>query len=136
MEKNEFRVYARRHKPEKGTKHSTPLTHDQEFELSPKLIEIHSGKGTFDLENVQPVIDDLNIPIALRKGVRTCTNHPISNFCSYEGLSPPYQAFVLALDSVQVPKWRKAVSEEIGALEKKWPLGNLRTSFWKETCWL
>ena len=74
-----------------------------------------------DFENTRPVIDDSNIPIDLRKGVRSCTIHPISRFVSYEGLSPSYHAFVSDLDNVQVPnsiqealkdfEWRKAVSE-------------------------
>ena len=92
-----------------------------------------------DLQNTAPVIDidDSNIPIALRKGVRSCTSHPISRFVSYEGLSPSYHAFVSALDNVRVPnsiqealkdsEWRKAVSEEISALEKNgtWVISEL-----------
>ena len=31
--------------------------------------------------------NDLDMPIALRKGVRSCTQHPISNFISYNKLS-------------------------------------------------
>ena len=121
----EFRVYARRKRPEREIEHSTQLTH------------IHPGKGTFDLENTAPITDDSNIPIALRKGVRTCTNHPICRFVSYEGLSPSYQTFVSALDNVQVPnsiqealkslEWRKTFSEEIKALEKNgtWVISDL-----------
>ncbi|KAF7807385.1 putative protein phosphatase 2C 39 [Senna tora] len=40
----------------------------------------------------------LSPPIAKRKGVRTCTLHPISQFVSYEKLSPKFQAFVSNLD--------------------------------------
>ena len=32
--------------------------------------------------------DDLGIPIALRKGVISCTKHPISNYLGYSKLSP------------------------------------------------
>ena len=59
---------------------------------------------TSNCENTASVIDDSNIPIALRKGVRSCTSHPISKFVSYEGLSPTYHAFVSAIDNVQIPK--------------------------------
>ena len=31
--------------------------------------------------------DDLNLPIAIRKGVRSCTHHPISQFVSFYHLS-------------------------------------------------
>ena len=37
--------------------------------------------------------EQLDIPIALRKGTKTCTKHPISKFLSYAKLSPTYQAF-------------------------------------------
>ncbi|KAF7808202.1 Retrovirus-related Pol polyprotein from transposon TNT 1-94 [Senna tora] len=40
----------------------------------------------------------LSPPIAKRKGVRSCTLHPISQFVSYEKLSPKFQAFVSNLD--------------------------------------
>jgi hypothetical protein len=56
-----------------------------------------------DCENTASIIDDSNIPIALRKGGRSCTSHPINKFVSYGGPSPSYLAFVLALDNVQVP---------------------------------
>ena len=41
---------------------------------------------------------DLNLPIATRKGVRSCTQHTIGNFVSYDKLSPNFRAFVTALD--------------------------------------
>lgn len=135
---HELRVYARRRRLEKEIENPTPLTLDQDSEPSPKSAQIHSGMEISDLEkNTAPVIDISEIPIALRKGVRSCTSHPISRFVSYEGLSPSYHAFVSALDNVQVPysiqealkdsEWRKAVREEISALEKNgtWVLSEL-----------
>ena len=38
--------------------------------------------------------NELDIPIALRKGTRKCTKHPFSNFVSYSCLSPSHKAFV------------------------------------------
>uniref|UniRef100_A0A2N9I8J9 Uncharacterized protein n=1 Tax=Fagus sylvatica TaxID=28930 RepID=A0A2N9I8J9_FAGSY len=65
---------------------------------------------------------DLDLPIAIRKGKRTCTEHPISNCVSFDHLSPS-----LSLSSLVVPKsyrealshpgWRKAMEEEMHALE-------------------
>ncbi|GJR84883.1 retrovirus-related pol polyprotein from transposon TNT 1-94 [Tanacetum coccineum] len=46
---------------------------------------------------------ELDIPIALRKGKRTC-RYPISAFISYDGLSTSSRAFVAKLDSILVPK--------------------------------
>ena len=85
-------------------------------------------------------MDDLELPIALRKGTRTCTQHPIRNFISYVGLSKPYRAFISRLDNVQIPAniqealshpgWIQVDQEEILALRKtstwiitKLPLG-------------
>ncbi|KAJ7977140.1 Retrovirus-related Pol polyprotein from transposon TNT 1-94 [Quillaja saponaria] len=47
-----------------------------------------------------PVIDDTNLLIAIRKAVRICTHHPISNHVSYKSLPSSYKAFVSALSSV------------------------------------
>ena len=80
----------------------------------------------------EPLLDevsnDLDFPIALRKGVRSCTKHPIQNFVSYNELSPSYRAFAMKITEVKVPTtihealsqsdWRKAIFYEISALEK------------------
>lgn len=73
-------------------------------------------------------VSDLDLPIAVRKGVRSCTSHPISNFVAYDHLSSSIQALVSNLASVEVPKniqeaweiqnWRDAIMEEMRALEK------------------
>lgn len=43
-----------------------------------------------NLFSYPPEIDDFNMPIARRKGVRTCTQHNISNFVSYHVVSPSF----------------------------------------------
>jgi len=80
---------------------------------------------------------DLDMPIALRKGTRTCTAHPIQNLFSYRHLSPSYTAFVTSLSSVSIPKslaealshpgWRAAMAEEMSALHANgtWELVHL-----------
>uniref|UniRef100_A0A2N9EMG3 Integrase catalytic domain-containing protein n=1 Tax=Fagus sylvatica TaxID=28930 RepID=A0A2N9EMG3_FAGSY len=70
---------------------------------------------------------DLDLPIALRKSKRTCTDHPISNFVSFDHLSSSFKAFSLSVSSIVVPKsyrealshpgWRKAMEEEMHALD-------------------
>ncbi|XP_057495256.1 retrovirus-related Pol polyprotein from transposon TNT 1-94 isoform X3 [Actinidia eriantha] len=72
--------------------------------------------------------DDLDEPIATRKGVRSCTQHPISKFVSYSRLSPSHNVFVSKIASVFVPnnvqealtdpKWKHAMLEEMKALHK------------------
>ena len=97
---NEFSAYIRRKRPKRTIEQPTPLTYDQESQPSPSTTQIHSGKGTTDLEKLVPFVDDSNIPTALSKGVRTYTNHPICRFISYDGLSSFDQDFVSILDSV------------------------------------
>lgn len=46
---------------------------------------------------------DLDLPIALRKATRKCTQHPISKFVSYHRLSTQHKAFITALDSITIP---------------------------------
>ncbi|KAL4025768.1 hypothetical protein IC575_014173 [Cucumis melo] len=70
----------------------------------------------------------LDIPIALRKGTRSCTKHPICNYVSYDNLSPQFRGFTASLYSTIIPKniytalecpeWKNAVMEEMKALEK------------------
>ncbi|CAH9128156.1 unnamed protein product, partial [Cuscuta epithymum] len=81
---------------------------------------------------------DLDLPIALRKGTRSCT-HPISSFVSYNQLSPASCSFIASVDSISVPKsvkealshpeWRHAMVEEMNALDLNgtWDLVDLPT---------
>ncbi|WJZ93160.1 hypothetical protein VitviT2T_012120 [Vitis vinifera] len=110
-------------------------THEAEPGPNPsKLPGNNAPNGTIDseLEN-----DILNMPIAWRKGVRSCTQHPIGNFISYDKLSPTFRAFTSSIIEIQVPrniqeafkypKWKAAVDEEVRALEKNgtWEITNL-----------
>ncbi|KAL6342675.1 hypothetical protein AAG906_013081 [Vitis piasezkii] len=84
------------------------------------------------------------------QGVRRCTDHPIGNYVTYEGLSPSYRAFATSLDDTQVPntiqealkisEWKKVVQDEIDALEKNgtWtitdlPVGKRPVGYYQET---
>ena len=69
--------------------------------------------------------------------MRSCTQHPISKFVSYEKLNPQYSTFISNVSSLAVPKniqeamgdpkWREVVYEEMKALKKNdtWALSNL-----------
>ncbi|GAA0169379.1 transmembrane signal receptor [Lithospermum erythrorhizon] len=84
---------------------------------------------------VEPTTNDLDIPIALRKGTRT--RHPITKFEAYTNLSSKFQTFTASLSNIvsprdiqealQIPEWRNAVIEEMKALKKNqtWTLTNL-----------
>ncbi|XP_058000840.1 uncharacterized protein LOC131179109 [Hevea brasiliensis] len=82
---------------------------------------------------------DLNLPIALRKGKRSCT-YPISSFVSYNQLSSCSRCFVTSSDSVPIhnivgealfhPGWCAAMKEEMGVLDANgtWELLPLPTA--------
>ncbi|KAK8328452.1 hypothetical protein V6Z12_A11G253000, partial [Gossypium hirsutum] len=83
-----LRVYSRKHQlPE--TKTAVPM---------PSLPE------DCPEEEVSPPSSSIHLPIAVRKGTRSCTQHPISRFVSYENLFKSYNAFVSNVDSVETPK--------------------------------
>lgn len=68
------------------------------------------------------------LPIAQRKGARSCTMHPISYFVGYGKLSPSCKSFIANLSNTKVPnniygalrrpKWKKAIEDEMRALKK------------------
>ena len=102
---------------------SDNLQHGQESSLS----------ASSEILGLNPLLDkdELDLPIALRKGTRECTRrplYPLSNFVSYKNLSPCLHAFVTQLshveipksikDAMQVPEWKDVVLEEMRALEK------------------
>ncbi|KAH9658792.1 hypothetical protein KPL70_023626 [Citrus sinensis] len=98
--------------------------HNQESEprVEPVVFE-SSGKNSSN-----PNFDDFDLPIASRKRVHSCTKYPMSNYISYDKLSPNFLAFTSQLSSVEIPKnihealrvpeWRKAIEEEMRALGK------------------
>ena len=98
---------------EKGTKINKNL--DQHF-----VSVMEKGTETYQ---------DLDQPIALRKGIRSCAQHPLRYHLSYFNLSPGYRAFVTSLDQIQIPnsvqealkmsQWKATTLEELRALEKK-----------------
>jgi IS30 family transposase len=86
--------------------------------------EVPTGNILPNSEHVDTI--DIDIPIAMRKGVRTCTKHPIEKYISYGKLSQSYRSFVAAVDNIEVPnniqealqkpEWAAAVTEEVQAL--------------------
>ena len=119
---SEFIVYSRKkEKTREGIEEQTQTKQVQEYELSPQSIE--TPPGNTNSKSHELLDNDLDLPIALWKGVRSCTNHPIYNFVSYKGLSPGFRVFVTNLNKIQIPnniqealklpEWRAAVWEEI-----------------------
>ena len=130
----EFIVYTRRNKTiQEDNECPSHSVTSQESDLNSTPTETLSGNTEFKSSE----FNDLELPIAVRKGVRSCTSHPISNFISYEKLSPGYKAFVTSLtnipipsnvyEALQNPEWKKAIEDEVCALEKNetWELTDL-----------
>ena len=131
---SEFIVYSRKKKKsQEDIKQRTHLglLHETEPNSVPK--ERHTRNIDSNLN--ESTDDELNLPIAKRKWVKSCTNNPIYNFISYKSLSLGYQAFVTSLmdirilkniqEALQIPEWNIVIEEEIQALEE-WDIG---------TCW-
>ncbi|RDX66424.1 Copia protein, partial [Mucuna pruriens] len=76
--------------------------------------------------SIEDVIDDM--PIALRKGKRSCVKYPISQFVHTDHLSIQHQSFIAAIDAIKTPtsiqealkdeNCVQTMKEEIEALEK------------------
>ena len=79
------------------------LQHNHESEPRENLVS-GIGKPSSSNSNDQDNPSEMNIPIALRKGVRSCTKHPLSKFVSYSNLSSSFAAFTSRLSCVEVPK--------------------------------
>lgn len=70
----------------------------------------------------------LDLPIAVMKGMRSCTRYSISDFLGYAHLSPSMKALLTQITKEKIPEsfqqawhdtnWKKAVLEEMNALEK------------------
>ncbi|KAH9762305.1 protein kinase domain-containing protein [Citrus sinensis] len=100
-------VYSKEYQEQKR-KRNIVLQHHQESDQ--RLDHENSNKnptGNFELNSS----NQKDLPIALRKGVRSCTKHPLSNFISYNNVTLPFEA-------LKVPEWREAIFEEMRALEK------------------
>ncbi|XP_014491791.1 uncharacterized protein LOC106754289, partial [Vigna radiata var. radiata] len=86
----------------------------------PQTMDPSSSSSSLDSDN--------DLPIALRKGIRSTRNpYPIYNFLSYHRLSPSYFSFVSSLSSLKTPNnihealdhpgWRQAMVDEMQALD-------------------
>jgi len=105
-------VYSRHQKTKKKVEDCTPSNNDQESDPNPEEHKIDTGRTSLEPETCEPESEDkiyeppidLDIGIALRKGIKSCTRYPIAKFVSYEKLSPNFHAFSTELDNVQIPK--------------------------------
>jgi len=71
--------------------------HETPFDPQP------DSKKVCSLDPVHFFAIDLDIPIAIRKGVRRCTQHPLANYHSYHRLSSRHISFLTTLDTIVIP---------------------------------
>ena len=109
--------------------------HEAKLEIMPKSGLDNSSSFSHSSLPIDLVPSDLDFPITLRKGDRSCTIHPISNFISCHILSSSFFVFTSYFFSIEIsknvqeafgdPRWKAAIVEEVKALEKKMESGNL-----------
>ena len=103
-------------------------------------IEPSPGNEVTILEHNSTPILDHDLPIALRKGTRECTNrplYPLSYFVSFQRFSLNHKGFLSTLSTIPIPnslsdalskrEWRLAMEAEMDALQKNetWELVDL-----------
>ncbi|KAK8923657.1 hypothetical protein KSP39_PZI019078 [Platanthera zijinensis] len=94
-------------------------------------------------QSLDPESGSPDAPIALRKGIRSCTKHPLSNYVSYDSFSTAYKTFISSLASITIPsswqeaigipEWKGAMLEEMMALEKNHTWDLVQLPFGKKT---
>ena len=65
---------------------------------------LHTQPGETSTDSTDNL--DLNLPIAVRKGTRECTNrplYPLSHYVSLKYLSPAYKNFIVSLNTTIIP---------------------------------
>ncbi|RVX19440.1 Retrovirus-related Pol polyprotein from transposon TNT 1-94 [Vitis vinifera] len=100
-----LQVYIRRRKRQE-LEHGSQSTCGQYIDSNSSLLEENIGEDRAG-EVLIPSIDDSTLPIALRKGVRRCSQHNTR--------------------TLKISEWKKAVQDEIDALEKNgtWTITDL-----------
>ncbi|KAK8363857.1 hypothetical protein V6Z12_A03G190600 [Gossypium hirsutum] len=77
-------------------------THSEKQQGKTQGLRVYSRRH--QLPETETAVPMPSLPEDLRKGTRSCTQHPISRFVSYGNLSKSYNAFVSNVDSGETPK--------------------------------
>jgi hypothetical protein len=94
----------------------------------PLQVYTRRSRSTVPLASTPSPVEVEDQPIAIRKGVRFCTTHPIDKYVAYAHLSPALRCFATSVSSVgipttvaqalAIPSWRQAMEEEMTALDR------------------
>ncbi|WVZ07939.1 hypothetical protein V8G54_021285 [Vigna mungo] len=97
------------------------------------MMQVHESNPSSALENVEipGPENEIDLPIAIRKGTRNCTKkplYPLSNYVSYDKLLANHKSFIVNLNSVVIPNnitealakkdWGDVMQVEMTTLEK------------------
>ncbi|RVX08315.1 Retrovirus-related Pol polyprotein from transposon RE1 [Vitis vinifera] len=119
------------HGDEEPVSSSVPTSVTHNFPQFPKVSDppLHTQPGETSTDSTNNL--DLDLPIAIRKGTRECTNrplYPLSHYVSLKQLSPAQKNFIVSLNTTIIPntvsealtkrEWKDAMIEEMSALEK------------------
>ena len=118
----ELRVYTRHRFNSNIENNQVNLEHGQ------LLAPSSQNPGNFPMDSTPLPISDLDILIAIQKGVRNCTEHLIAKYLSSQRLLGQYKVFISNISHLFIARtiqealgnseWRSAVQEEINALLK------------------
>jgi hypothetical protein len=130
-------VYERRKKQNKGPVPTIPLVSSSPLSPSTSTLETPSLSSDSEYTGDMIPLPSPPSPMSLRQ--TSCNNaeippdrygfpHDVAQFVSYSNISPTHGAFIASLDSVTLPKcwqdakedpkWKAAMLEELGALDK------------------
>ena len=98
-------------------------------ELRENVLDNSASKNHLGVLEQQSESDKDALPIALRKGIRSCTNpvpYAMVNYLNYNKVSPNYHAFLSAIQEIPIPRnaqeamenrrWKEAMDEAMRAL--------------------
>ena len=87
-------------------------------------------------------VDNVDLPIVIRKGTRKCVQHSLSNFVSFGKFSPSHKTFLTQINSIPIPqtstkalgneKWKQAMKVEMEALQKNETWEIMELPKWKK----
>ncbi|XP_021887942.1 pentatricopeptide repeat-containing protein At1g05600-like [Carica papaya] len=101
----ELRVYIRRNKTPVD-KDFEPTTHCHESISVPSSKDISSNEFSGTISDTVTITNhDIELPIALRKGTRSCTRHPRQDYVSFNNLSLKYYSYCYHLFSENSYGW-------------------------------
>ena len=132
VEKEEDKIYVKDKDRQKVTSMQKttfpPLLPTSSPDECPESSPSPESPGNSDHNAPIPKFSDLDVPIANKRRVRSCTQHPITNHVSYSNLSSTNKVFLSKVssmslpthfqDALSIPEWKYGMMEEMRALSK------------------